>query len=184
MAHGKCTAQIAGYVAKDITLDTSEKGGENYCRFRIGMHPRKSASQTTGEAEKKDDTVWLDCIAFGAVANALASAVKKGDYLTADTDLLFSENTKVKDGVTTVYKNVQFKIKAGFDFLTPVKKDSYTNPAPAPPAPANANPQGTQAYGSENYGSNFTPEMAPAPNDSGVQYTEEEQGLVDNQLPF
>ena len=64
MAHGKCTAQIAGYVAKDITLETSEKGGENYCRFRIGMHPRKSASQTTGEAEKKDDTVWLDCIAF------------------------------------------------------------------------------------------------------------------------
>ena len=35
MAHGKCTAQIAGYVAKDITLDTSEKGGENYCRLSL-----------------------------------------------------------------------------------------------------------------------------------------------------
>ena len=65
-----------------------------------------------------------------------------------------------------------------------MKKDSYANPAPASSASANANPQSTQAYGSENYSSNFTPEMVSSPNDSGVQYTEEEQGLVDNQLPF
>ena len=176
MAHGKCTAQIAGYVAKDITLETSEKGGENYCRFRIGMHPRKSASQTTGEAEKKG--------VKGVGLKEFYTATGAKIFGTASTDLLFSENTKVKDGVTTVYKNVQFKIKAGFDFLTPVKKDSYANPAPASSASANANPQSTQAYGSENYSSNFTPEMVSSPNDSGVQYTEEEQGLVDNQLPF
>lgn len=79
MAHGKCTAQIAGLAGKDITLSKA-KNGDNYCRFSLSMHPRKSTSQATGEDEKKDDTVWMDCIAFGAVADALARTVKKGDY--------------------------------------------------------------------------------------------------------
>ncbi len=183
MAHGKCTAQIAGLAGKDITLSKA-KNGDNYCRFSLSMHPRKSTSQATGEDEKKDDTVWMDCIAFGAVADALARTVKKGDYVTADADIIRSQNVTEKDGVKTVYNNMQFKIKAGFDVLTPVKRDTYARPAAEATTPANANPQDTQAYGSEDYGSSFTPEMVSAPNDSGVQYTEEEQGLVDDQLPF
>ena len=61
MAHGKCTAQIAGLTGKDITLSKA-KNGDNYCRFSLSMHPRKSTSQATGEDEKKDDTVSLSAL--------------------------------------------------------------------------------------------------------------------------
>lgn len=95
------------------------------CEFGIAVNHR----YTSGAGEKKEDVLFLDCVAFGKQADAL------GQYCAKGTPLLVEGRLKLEtwDDKQTGQKRSKHKLMVdSFQFLAPRQQDDppHHNPQP------------------------------------------------------
>ena len=171
---GRFDAYILGRITRDITISKLQNGS-SFCRFSVAVNKRKFVGKDGTEVTPPAD--FFDLVAYGPIADSIASHAKRGSVISANVQYAPYTNTTQKDGVTTVYHNVQWKVLAGYDILE-TGRDNNSGDI------GNQNEATADSYGGGSNGYDYVPEEAAPPDCSEVPMSQQEANLIASELPF
>ncbi len=93
------SCSFIGRVGKDVEVKSLD-GGRIVAVFTLAV----SEVYKDKAGERKEDTTWINCVAFAKLAEIIEKYVKKGDLLYVNGRL--SNKTYEKDGVTKYFTEV------------------------------------------------------------------------------
>lgn len=135
---GRFDAILIGKITKDAQLKT-DKSGKSYCNFTVAVNRRASTDPKTGE-RMEPKPMFIEVVAFGPSAESIAKAAVRGATFSGRVDYTERENTVVKDGVTTVYHNVNWRVApGGWDIEPPREKKEWAGSKGSSGAPEPSN---------------------------------------------
>ena len=108
--------QLLGRLVKDADLTKGSKSKKGYARFTLAV-PRE-----------KDETDFINCIAFDKTGELVSEYVKKGQRLLVEGSLNV-RNAEDKDGNKVTYTNV---IVSRIHFIESAKKEDDSAPEDLP----------------------------------------------------
>lgn len=128
---------ISGNLTRDPELVTTSNGNE-LCRFSVAVE--QSFKDSSGEWQTKAH--FIDCTMFGGRARLLANKARKGDLVTVDGRLDFSQwetddgqkRSKLAVVANEAVGEFQFRKSDGSDTPARSEGDSTEAPAAAPSA--------------------------------------------------
>ena len=114
---------ITGNLGKDPELTTSE-GGTVITRFSIAVNEIRGKGN-----EKKTKTHWIDCVAFGPIAEATSTYVGKGSKVTVQGRLnqrkWENESGQMFNRLVVIVEKIAFMTKASVDSNNSEVEDDY-----------------------------------------------------------
>mgnify|MGYP002523298227 FL=1 len=171
---GRFDAYILGRITRDITISKMQNGS-SFCRFSVAVNKRKYVGKDGAEVTPPAD--YFDLVAYGPIADSIASHAKRGSVISANVQYAPYTNTTQKDGVTTVYQNVQWKVLAGYDIFETGRGNSGGDIG-------SQNEAAADSYGGGSNGYDYIPEETASPDYSEVPMTQQEANLIESELPF
>lgn len=144
--YGMADAFFEGRITSDVQLRQTDSG-RSYCYFSIAINPRPITDRETGK-KIEQDADFFNLSANGGAAEIIAKHAKKGTiFIGWTTPKPQKHEKKEKDGATTVYRDMVFRVRPGqFDLVEsavsgkgePSAPAGYTppprQPGPEPPA--------------------------------------------------
>lgn len=171
---GRFDAYILGRITRDITISKMQNGS-SFCRFSVAVNKRKYVGKDGAEVTPPAD--YFDLVAYGPIADSIASHAKRGSVISANVQYAPYTNTTQKDGVTTVYQNVQWKVLAGYDIFETGRGNNGGDIG-------SQNEAAADSYGGGSNGYDYVPEEAASPDYSEVPMSQQEANLIASELPF
>ncbi|CAB0985368.1 single-stranded DNA-binding protein [Corynebacterium diphtheriae] len=110
MAH----TTIVGNLGKDPELKQSQNGGKSYAKFSVSWSERQK--DATGQYFD-GPTVWIQCTAFGRMAENLANSLSKGDRVIISGNMRLEE-WQSNQGVSQVMTMLVDSIGPDLTFAT------------------------------------------------------------------
>ena len=175
---------ISGNLTRDPELK-STAGGMSVLNFGVAVNDRRR-NQQTGEWE--DYANFIDCVVFGARAEALSRFLSKGSKVAIEGKLRYSSwehDGQRRSKLEVVVDEVEFlsprsqnsQNYGGNQQYGQVEAPAYSAPAPA------------QGYGQSNQGyapspSYSAPAPAPAPQPANPVPTPPSADVYDEDIPF
>lgn len=174
---------ISGNLTRDPELRATA-GGTQILNFGIAVNDRMR-NQQTGEFEDRPN--FVDCVVFGARAEALSRLLSKGMKVAIEGKLRYSsweKDGQKRSKLEVVVDEIEFLSQRGQqggqgDYAQPqqYQQPAYAAPAPAAPvysAPAPAAPAAAPA-----------PAPAPAPQQQApAAGVPSDEGYFDAEIPF